>query len=298
MRRLFGRRAEEPDPPAPSAVSDRRLVILGPGPYEGLERPSLGDEVPEAIRARARELEAAADLPGLRRLLTDLARDGITGYDIVVLGNTAGAAFDFLGVDVAQGGRSLLREHLDDPRLNAHGLFSSRADAEAFVQSVGGEVVPVARLRRSAIDPRTVLWFTIGNEHNPGDPFGRVVLTIDAGHHATLEHYARQGNATYTADLGPGVTDEIRAALARSGFPDVPRHQIPAGASLRQLELVTDHDPQYAIVEDRFGMELEGYKDAFAILDSLTLQLTGYAEHDKLGTPVSNIQKVAPAGGS
>jgi hypothetical protein len=277
-------------------MSDRRIVILGPGPYEGMDRPSLGDEVPEEVRARARELEAAADIPGLRRLVTDLARDGIDGYDVVALGNVAGASFDFLGADVARDGRSVLRDHLDEwrDRLNEHGLFSNRAGAEAFVQAVGGgEFVPVGRLRRSAIDPRTAVWFTIGNEHNPGDPFGRVVITIDDAGHVVLEHYSRQGNATYTADAEPGVIDEIRAALARGGFPDVPRHQIPAGAAMRQLELVTDGEPQYAMVYDSFGMQLEGYKDAFAILDSLALQLTGYAEHDKLGTPVANIQRVA-----
>jgi hypothetical protein len=276
-------------------MSDRRVVILGPGPYEGMDRPSLGDEVPEDVRTRARELEAATDIPGLRALVTDLARDGITGYDVIVLGDVAGASFDFLGADVATDGHSVLREHLDEwrDRLNAHGLFSTRADAEAFVQAVGGDqLVPVGRLRRSAIDPHNVLWFTIGNEHNPGDPFGRVVLTIDDANHLVLEHYARQGNSSCTADVGAGVVDDIRAALARGGFPQVPRHQIPAGATMRQLELVTDGEPQYAMVEDFFGKQLEGYRDAFAILDSLTLQLTGNAEHDQLGTPVSNVTRV------
>jgi hypothetical protein len=133
-----------------------------------------------------------------------------------------------------------------------------------------------------------VIRFTLGNEHNPSDPFGRVVITID-GDAVTLEHYSRAGDATYTADLGPGVAAEITAALERGGFPDVPPHEIPAGASLRRLEV----DGRSATVEDFFGRQLEGYKDAFAILDSLTLQLTGYAEHDKLHTPVSNIQKTA-----
>jgi hypothetical protein len=57
-----------------------------------------------------------------------------------------------------------------------------------------------------------VIRFTLGNEHNPSDPFGRVVITID-GDAVTLEHYSRAGDATYTADLGPGVAAEITAAL-------------------------------------------------------------------------------------
>jgi hypothetical protein len=135
--------------------------------------------------------------------------------------------------------------------------------------------------------------FTHGNEHNPADPFGRVVITIGDDDVVTLEHFTRQGNATHTADLGPGVTDEIKAALARGGFPEVPPHEIPGGASLRRLDIVTDGGSEHATVEDFFGKQLEGYQDAFAILDSLTLQLTGHAEHDKLRTPVSNIQKAA-----
>jgi hypothetical protein len=132
-----------------------------------------------------------------------------------------------------------------------------------------------------------VIWFTLGNEHNPSDPFGRVVITID-GDDVTLEHFSRAGNATYTGELGPGVADEITAALERGGFPHVPPHDIVAGASLRQLEV----NGRSATVEDFFGRSLDGYKDAFAILDSLTLQLTGNAEHDRLHTPVSKIQKV------
>lgn len=226
------------------------LVVLARAEhYEDFDRPALDD-------ARVRELTAAEDVAGLRRLLLERARAGDDGYDLVALGGFPGSIWEYLGET-----------------------------------SVDGESVPVQRLRRSAIDPSTVLWFTIGNEFNPSDPFGRVVLTIDDAEHVTLEHHSRQGSATYTAELGPGVLDELRAALARSDFPVVPQHHIPAGAAIRQLELVTDGEPRSASMYDDFGKQLDGYKDAFAILDSLTLQLTGYAEHDTLKTPVSNVQK-------
>lgn len=150
------------------------------------------------------------------------------------------------------------------------------------------EVVPGGR---PALRPGDRLWCTIGNEFNPGDPFGRVVLTIDDQHRVTLEHHSRQGSATYTAELGAGVLDEIRRALAAGGFPHVPEHRVPAGAAIRRLELVIDGEPVSASVYDDFGRQLAGYRDAFAILDSLTLQLTGYAEHDPLKTPVSNLRR-------
>ena len=235
-------------------MSERRLVILPRSDtYESFEQPQLDD-------ARATELAAAEDIPGLRRLLLDRARGGHEPYDVVALGGYPGSLWEYVGQASLEGSE---------------------------------EPVPVQRLRRTAIDPSTALWFTIGNEFNPGDPFGRVALTIDDQDRVTLEHYSRQGNATYTAELGDGVLDEIRQALADGGFPQVPQHQVPAGAAIRQLELVTDGEPVSASMYDDFGKTFDGYRDAFAILDSLTLQLTGHAEHDQLKTPVSNIEKVA-----
>jgi|tagenome__1003787_1003787.scaffolds.fasta_scaffold20783520_2 hypothetical protein len=273
-------------------MSERRLVVLARSDtYEGFERPGLA-------HAHARELEAANDIPGLRKVLTQLAREGDDGYDLVAVGGWPGSAWELLGADILdQDGRSAIvhdmRPEFQDT-LNEHGLFSHPKEARAFLEASGAaEVLPVQRLRRSAIDPHNVLWFTMGNEHNPSDPFGRVVLTADDENRLALEHHSRTGDAAYTADLGPGVLDEIRAALHRGGFPDVPRRPIPAGATMRELELVTDGEPQYAMVEDFLGKELEGYRDAFAILDSITLQLTGHAEHDTLKTPVSNVRKLA-----
>lgn len=270
-------------------MSDRRFVILArpDDAYEGFERPGLG--------AVAHELEAAQDIPGLRRLLTDRARAGDNGYDLVALGGVPGSNWEFLGFDVAtRDNRSAIRQSPADGRLNAHGLFWSQHDAQAFLESTGGtELVPVQRLRRSAIDPANVLWFTLGNEFNPGDPFGRVVIAIDDASRVTLEHYSRQGNATYTAQLGAGVLDEIRSELARGGFPHVPQHQIPGGAAIRQLELLIDGEPGYALLYDDFGKQLDGYDSAFGILDSITLQLTGYSNHDTRRTPVSNVQRVS-----
>src|ERR1700755_206300 len=104
-------------------MNERRVAILKQEPYEGMERTSLGSEVPEATVARARELEAAMDVAGLRRLVTGLARDGIDGYDIVALGGIPGSAWEFLGFDVALAGRSALRDREGVEGLNEHGLF-------------------------------------------------------------------------------------------------------------------------------------------------------------------------------
>jgi|GEM_PF-2111953 len=260
-------------------MSDRRATILGPGPggYEGFDRPGLGDDVPAEARAQARELTAATDILGLRRLVTRLARHGFEGYDVVGLGEWAGAAWDFLGADVAVDGRSALIGR-DDPRLNEHGLFSEPPDVHAFVEEIGGgTVVLVWRLRRSATRPGDRIWYTVGNEHNPSDPFGRVVLTIEADGSAELEHYSRMGDGAWTARVAPDVIARIRSELARSSFPHVPREPIPAGSALRHLEVVTDDEPEYAVMSAQQGERLEGFAQAFELLDAIAVRISSGA---------------------
>jgi hypothetical protein len=260
-------------------MSDRRATILGPGPdgYEGFDRPGLGEDVPAEARAQARELTAATDILGLRRLATRLARNGFEGYDVVGLGQWAGAAWDFLGADVAVDGRSALIGK-EDQRLNAHGLFSDPAATNAFVEEIGGgTVVLVWRLRRSAIRPGDRIWYTVGNEHNPSDPFGRVVLTIEADGSAELEHFSRAGGGAWTGRVDPAVSARIRSELARSSFPHVPREPIPAGSALRHLELVTDDEPEYAVMSAQQGERLDGFAQAFALLDAVAVRMSSGA---------------------
>ena len=270
-------------------MSERRVVI----------RPALGDEVPEESRARARELEAALDVPGLRRLVTALAREGIDGYDIVALGQFAGSSWDLLGADIEVDGRSaLVRGGEWSDRLNEHGLLSNRADADEVLEALGGgELVPVRRLRRSATRPGDRLWYTIGNEHSPSDPFGRIVLTLEDDGAAQLELHSRSGSGAWTGQVDRAVIEQIRAELARSMFPEVPNDQpIPAGSAMRQVEVVTGDEPQYAMLTETEGNRLEGYKEAFALLDSLAVQLSSGAYRgasDTLDRPA--VSDVRPA---
>lgn len=282
FQRLAGVVADSIDQESSPAPNERRVVILGPGPgsYEGFERPGLGQEIPEEARAEARRLEAANDIPGLRRLVTRLARDGIEGYDIVVLGQVAGASFDFLGVDVKADGQSaLLHSDADwSDRLNEHGLLWRGEDVDEVLAAVGtGEPVPVGRLRRSAILPGDRIWYTVGEEQNPSNPFGRVVLTIEGDGTATLEHHFIGGDGAWTGKVDPELIARIRSELARSPFPDAPREPIPPGTTLRQLEVVTDEEPQYVILSTFQGDRLDGYREAFALLDAIATRLSGGA---------------------
>ncbi|MDA0179052.1 hypothetical protein OJ997_02000 [Solirubrobacter phytolaccae] len=270
------------DPSVAPPEDERRFAILGPGTYEGFDRPGLGEEVPEQLLVQAQRLEAAEDVMGLRRLVTRLARDGITGYDVVAIGGFAGSSWDFLGFDVDVQGLSALRhrEEARSPyfseRLNEHGLLADFADVHKFAIAVSPDaLLPIGRLRRSAVTPGDRLWYTIGNEHNPGDPFGRIVLTVEADGTAALEHYGgRNGSGTWTARVDTDVIARIRAELGRSTFPEVAREPIPAGSGLRQLEVVTDDEPEYVLMGDRQGQRLDGYKEAFALLDAIAIRIT------------------------
>ena len=276
-------------------MSDRSIsVLVRSDTYEGFERPGLDD-------ARVRELEAAQDIPGLRQRLIELAREGVDGYDLMAFGYTGGASWDFIGFDVlGADGRSALVHRSDaasEDLISQHGLLWNQQDAQAFLEATGAaHLVPVFRFRRSAIRPGQALWYTIGNEFNPGDPFGRIVLTIDDAHHATLEHHWMQGNGAWEGDVAPGFLEDVRAALARGGFPHVPPHPVPGGATFRQVELVAADDPQYAMLEERFGMQSEGYKDAFVVLDALATALSGgrYRAGDAAAAPsVSNLRPLS-----
>ncbi len=302
---------------------ERRVVILGPGPYGGMDRPALGSrgDVPHDTVVRALACEAAQDVAGCRRLLIDLARGGVDDYEIVALGGWPGSAWDFLGFDVGEttsAAWSAVQHRAEvfdadqaaawGSHLNEHGLFHNPADADAFLQAYrqaddpdAGEdpaiysVVPVQRLRRSATRPDTVLWYTIGNEHSPSDPFGRIVLVLTAGGAAELEHHSRMGDTVWQGDVHVDVLERVTAELARGGFPEVAPHPVPACSAIRQIEITVDGDPRCATMAESAGSAHDGYKEAFAMLDSLAVQLsrgTYKGTRDTLEPSVSNVRKV------
>jgi hypothetical protein len=282
-------------------MSERRVVILARADaYEGMERPGLGPDVPSDLVAQGQALERNQDIAGLRRFLTALARESMDGYDLVALGGMPGAAWDFLGFDVgetAPAPRSAIRHGSAAP-LNAHGLFWNQDDAQAFREASGAaEIVPVQRLRRSAIRPGAMVWYTLGNEFDPGDPFGRIALTVAGDGAAELQLHSRNGGGSWTGEVADGVFEQVRSDLVRGDFPKVPPHPVPAGSAMRQLELASDdHEPQYAMLTERLGRELDGYQQAFATLDSLAVQLSSGAykgAQDTLAPSVTNVRRIS-----
>jgi hypothetical protein len=118
------------------------------------------------------------------------------------------------------------------------------------------------------------LTYSAGNEHNPGNPFGKNVLVID-GEAARLEHTDAAGTKAWTGKVPPAVVERLWAALARGGFPVVAKHPVPAGATVRMLEVGEGAARKAAFVEWRAATKQPGYDEAFQILDSIVRTMSG-----------------------
>ncbi len=119
--------------------------------YGGMDRPKLGSrcDVPDSIRSRGVALEGQptqeADRP-YRMLLAEMLEIGVTDYELLVLGDIPPDKYQFLGYDVGENTEDAWSAIVDqdlflepeeklqwEEKLNAHGLFQHRADAQAFL---------------------------------------------------------------------------------------------------------------------------------------------------------------------
>jgi hypothetical protein len=121
------------------------------------------------------------------------------------------------------------------------------------------------------------LTYGAGNEHDPGNPFGRFVLTVSGTGAAELTHHQRFGEVrTWTGQMDVAQLAATWAALDRGGFPSVPPGPAPPGSTMRVVvaDVASDDHPT-ATVEWHAGGKLEGYREAFAILDAFIRELGG-----------------------
>jgi hypothetical protein len=125
-----------------------------------------------------------------------------------------------------------------------------------------------------------VLRYSVGNENNPADPWGRSELAIQGDGTARLDHHfsrRRQARA-WTGRVEPAALEALRAALDRAGFPVVPGPQpVAPDTSLRRLTAESDDGSQQAIVGWHQAPSLPGYAEAFDLLDGMIRQLSGGA---------------------
>jgi hypothetical protein len=125
---------------------------------------------------------------------------------------------------------------------------------------------------------RVSLYFSTGNEHQPDDPFGRIVLEIDDDGAARLEHFAREGNGTWTGAMAADELQRVLAAMERGGFPQRPPHAMPRpGTAMIELERDTGDGPVTLMMPLQEAAKVDGYDEALERLQTFARELSGGA---------------------
>jgi len=116
-------------------------------------------------------------------------------------------------------------------------------------------------------------YYMVGSEHSPTDPFGRSDLVIEVYGRARLDQYTRAGCSTWTGNVTPDALDRLWAALEEAKFPEMPRHPVPAGSAIRDLN-VGGPEGKSAYIAYHAAESLPGYSVAFRILDTVIRQIS------------------------
>jgi hypothetical protein len=120
---------------------------------------------------------------------------------------------------------------------------------------------------------RDVIYYSVGSERNPGDPFGRSRLVIQVDGSARLDQYTRAGSTTWTGTVAASALDKLWGALEEAAFPDMPPHPIPAGSAIRGLNVGGPDGKSVGIAYHAAGT-MPGYHNAFYILDTVIRQIS------------------------
>ncbi len=121
---------------------------------------------------------------------------------------------------------------------------------------------------------RDRIYYRVGSEHNPGDPFGRSDLAIEIDGAARLDQYTRDGRFAWIGCVAASALDKFWAALEEAGFPAFPHHPVPGGSAIRDLN-VGGPERKSAYIAYHAAESMPGYNIAFEILDTIIRQLSG-----------------------
>ncbi len=120
---------------------------------------------------------------------------------------------------------------------------------------------------------RDRIYYSVGSERNPGDPFGRSRLVIEVDGKARLDQYTRVGQSAWTGSITATALDSLWAALDEAKFPDMPKHPVPAGSAIRDLN-VGGPDGKSVYIAYHAAASLPGYNTAFTLLDTVIRQIS------------------------
>lgn len=119
--------------------------------------------------------------------------------------------------------------------------------------------------------------YSVGNENNPGNPWGRSELVVEPDGTVRLEHFFSrvQRVGRWTGRVDPSALDRFWAALDQAGFPAAPNTAFAPGSSLRRLTVEADGTTAQVLVDWHGSAKLPGYAEAFDVLDGVVRQLSG-----------------------
>ncbi len=123
---------------------------------------------------------------------------------------------------------------------------------------------------------QSVIRYSVGNEHNPADPWGRSELVIHADGTARLDHhFSRKPDiGVWTGEIDAVALSSLWAALDQAGFPAVPATSaIAPDSTVRKLAVETDGVARVAFVSWH-GSPLPGYAEAFDLIDAMISKLS------------------------
>lgn len=124
-----------------------------------------------------------------------------------------------------------------------------------------------------------VLHYTVGNEHDPGDPWGRSELVIEADETARLDHHFSRvgGTGAWSGRVDASALDRLWSALDRAGFPAGSAAGLTAGSAVRRITVQAGGVSQQVMLGWHEAASMPGYDEAFGILDAVANQLSANA---------------------
>jgi hypothetical protein len=131
-----------------------------------------------------------------------------------------------------------------------------------------------------AIGKNFRLRYQSGNENNPGNPVGAVWLTILGDGAVQIEQRALGGKIqrSFAGTTTRDVIERVLGHLREGGFPDVPKHRIPMGATLRTLTVESGGETAQTLPTSWSAVDaMPGYREAYQLLDSITTLASGGA---------------------
>ncbi|GAA3961160.1 hypothetical protein [Actinoplanes auranticolor] len=122
--------------------------------------------------------------------------------------------------------------------------------------------------------------YSVGNEEDPGDPWGRSELLIEPDGAVSLQHVFPGPLAAraWTGRVRPAALDALRDSLERAGFPAGPAAPPAAGSGLRRLTVETRDGSASVVLPWHLPASApSGYAETFDVLDGVIRQVTGSA---------------------